>query len=76
MQSHERTPHGAARQRGRAVVVNTTLFSRELIRGLELSASIYNLFDEHYSDPVSADFAQNSIPQDGRQFRIKATWKF
>ncbi len=58
------------------LVANVTLFSRELVKGLEVSASIYNLFDQHYSDPASGDFTQNAIPQDGRQFRLKATWKF
>ena len=57
-------------------LANATLFSRELVKGLEISASIYNLFDRRYSDPVSEDFNQNAIEQDGRQFRIKATWRF
>jgi len=57
-------------------VANATLFSRELVKSLEVSASIYNLFDQRYSDPVAGDFTQNSVPQDGRQFRLKATWRF
>ena len=57
-------------------LANATLFSRELVKGLEISASIYNLFDRRYSDPVSGDFNQNAIEQNGRQFRIKATWRF
>ena len=57
-------------------VANATLFSRELVKGLEASASVYNLFDQRFSDPVSADFTQNSIPQDGRQFRLKLTYRF
>ena len=58
------------------VVANATLFSRELVKGLEVSASVYNLFDTHYRDPAADDFTQDSIQQDGRQFRVKATWKF
>ena len=61
---------------GAFAVVNATLFSRELVKGLEVSGSIYNLFDQHYSDPVSGDFTQNSIQQDGRQFRVKLTYRF
>ena len=29
-------------------IVNFTLFSRDLVKGLELSASVYNLLDKHY----------------------------
>ena len=32
--------------------------------------------EQNYYDPASADFTQDSIQQDGRQFRIKATYKF
>jgi iron complex outermembrane receptor protein len=41
-----------------------------------MSASIYNLFDRHYSDPVSPEFTQPSIVQNGRTFRVKLTYKF
>jgi iron complex outermembrane receptor protein len=59
------------------MVLNFTLFSRELVHGLEASASIYNLLDRSYADPVSPDFAPvTSVPQDGRSFRIKLTYRF
>jgi outer membrane receptor for ferrienterochelin and colicins len=57
-------------------LVNATLFSQKIAKGLEVSASIYNLFDWRHSDPVSPDFTQNSIQQDGRQFRLKLTYRF
>jgi outer membrane receptor for ferrienterochelin and colicins len=57
-------------------LVNATLFSQKIIKNLEFSASIYNLLGQHYSDPTSADFTQDSIQQDGRQFRLKLTYKF
>ena len=57
-------------------IANLTLLSREVVKGLELSASIYNLFDREYADPVSDDFTQDTIEQDGRTFRVKATYKF
>jgi outer membrane receptor for ferrienterochelin and colicins len=57
-------------------IANLTLLSREVAKGLELSASIYNLFDRAYADPVSDDFTQDTIEQDGRTFRVKATYKF
>jgi iron complex outermembrane receptor protein len=57
-------------------IANLTLLSREVVKGLELSASIYNLFDREYEDPVSDDFTQDTIEQDGRTFRVKATKRF
>lgn len=57
-------------------VANATLFSRELVKGLEVSASVYNLFNQHYADPVAADFAQAAIRQNGRGFRLKLTYHF
>ena len=47
------------------------MFSQKIVKGLEASASIYNLCDQRYRDPVSGDFSQDSIQQDGRQFRLK-----
>jgi outer membrane receptor for ferrienterochelin and colicins len=57
-------------------LVNATLFSQKIAKGLEVSASVYNLLDRRYSDPVSPDFTQDSIQQDGRQFRLKLTYRF
>ena len=57
-------------------LANATLFSRELVKGLEVSAGVYNLFDQRYRDPAADDFTQNSIPQAGRSFRVKLTYRF
>jgi outer membrane receptor for ferrienterochelin and colicins len=57
-------------------VTNLTLFSQKLVKGVELSASVYNLFNEHHGDPGSEDHIQNTIEQDGRTFRLKATYAF
>jgi len=57
-------------------VVNVTLFSQNLVKNLELSAGVYNLLDQSYSDPSSRYHLQPQIPQDGRSFRLKATYKF
>jgi iron complex outermembrane receptor protein len=56
--------------------VNLTLLSQRLIKGLEISASVYNLFDTHFAFPVSQDLLQDTITQDGRGFRIKLTYRF
>jgi iron complex outermembrane receptor protein len=69
-------------------VTNLTLFSRELLKNLELSASLYNLFDYRYGDPGGAEHIQDPsrfvdpshpldiIQQDGRTFRVRLTYKF
>ena len=57
-------------------VVNLTLFSQNLIKNLEFSASIYNLLDSRYGDPASSFHTQDLIQQDGRSFRVKLTYRF
>ena len=57
-------------------VANLTLLSRELAKGLEVSGSVYNLFDTRYADPGSEHHIQDTIEQDGRNFRLKLTWSF
>lgn len=65
-----------------AAVVNLTVLNRELIKGLELSGSIYNLLDTRYGHPAPSDFvnsrgeALREITQDGITFRIKAVYRF
>lgn len=65
-----------------ATVVNLTLLNRELFKGVELSASIYNLFDVRYGHPASADLVNSlseslrSVEQDGITFRVKASYRF
>jgi outer membrane receptor for ferrienterochelin and colicins len=56
---------------------NLTLYSRQLLPGLEASASLYNLFDTSAADPVGADLSPiDSLPQEGRSFRFKLTYSF
>ena len=57
-------------------LVNLTLFSQNLVKGLELSASIYNLLDKRYGDPSTPGHQQAIIEQDGRAFRVKLTYRF
>lgn len=62
-----------------AGITNLTLVGRHLWPGLELSASIYNLFNQKYYDPGSLDHLSSGvkrIPQDGIGFRFKATYAF
>jgi iron complex outermembrane receptor protein len=57
-------------------LADLTLTSERLISGAEISASIYNVFDRRYSDPVSDAHLQETIRQDGRTFRLKLIVRF
>jgi len=57
-------------------ILNLTLFSQNLIKNLEFSASVYNVLDRRYSDPASHFHVQDTIEQNGRTFRIKLTYRF
>ncbi|OGA47465.1 MAG: hypothetical protein A3F74_16290 [Betaproteobacteria bacterium RIFCSPLOWO2_12_FULL_62_58] len=64
---------------GGFLTANLTLLSERLAPGLELSASVYNLFDRKYADPVAFDVGvptRDVIQQDGRNFRFKLTYRF
>jgi len=58
------------------VVPNFTLFRRSRSENWEFSASLYNAFDQRYSDQVGNGLPENEIVQDGRTFRIKVGYKF
>jgi iron complex outermembrane receptor protein len=74
--------NGAGEPVAGAAIVNLTLLSRDLVKGLDISASVYNLFDTRYSMPAgsyqvnSLSESLRGIRQDGITFRIKATWRF
>ncbi|MCG2722707.1 MAG: TonB-dependent receptor, partial [Thermodesulfovibrionales bacterium] len=55
-------------------ITNLTILSQKLAKGLEVSGSIYNLFDEKYSDPGAGEHIQDMIEQDGVNFRFKVTY--
>jgi iron complex outermembrane receptor protein len=61
---------------GSFFITNITLFSHTIKDHLSLSASVYNLFDKQYGDPVSTDIVQNILLQDGRSYRLKLTYAF
>lgn len=58
------------------MLANLNILSKELVRGLTLSVTVYNLFDEEYYYPASEEHTQDQIMQDGRLFRIKANYSF
>jgi outer membrane receptor for ferrienterochelin and colicins len=59
------------------VVPNLTLHTRDLRNGLNLSASVYNLFNSRYGYPGGDEHRQNILYQDGRTIRLglKYTWQ-
>jgi iron complex outermembrane receptor protein len=65
-----------------AAVVNLTVLNRDLIKGLELSGSVYNLFDTKYAVPAAGEYTNSlgeqlqSIVQDGISFRLKIGYRF
>jgi len=66
------------------VTVNLTLYSRDLgLKGLEASASVYNLFNMHAQDVAGEEHGQQPnlpalqvIRQDGINFRFKLSYRF
>lgn len=61
---------------GSHAIVNWSLLSTNLIRGLDASFTVYNLFDKEYADPVGYMYTQDTIPQDGRGCRLKLEYEF
>jgi outer membrane receptor for ferrienterochelin and colicins len=58
------------------VTANLTLFNHRTTAGLELSGTVYNLFDEQYAYPGAEDHLQDSLLQNGRTFLGKLTYRF
>ncbi|HTK28641.1 MAG TPA: TonB-dependent receptor [Vicinamibacterales bacterium] len=57
-------------------VVTDLTVSRPAAGGrIALAISVHNLFDVAYSDPGSEEHRQPVIPQDGRTFGVRATWR-
>jgi len=61
---------------GGYTLVNATLLAEKIFRNLDLSFSVYNVLDKKYSNPASREHVQSDIEQDGRTFRLKATYRF
>ncbi len=56
------------------LLTNLTLYSGELLKNLEVSMGIYNLFDKRYYYPASEEHLQSTIAQDGRLFKVKVVY--
>jgi len=57
-------------------VLNLTLLGHTFGKHMDLSGSVYNVFNKKYFDPGRPEDAQDSIQQDGRNFRIKLRCRF
>lgn len=60
---------------------NLTLTSGEnlfkgLLKGFEISGSIYNLLDRAHDSVISDEFDQTFMPQNGRNLRLVMTYRF
>ena len=61
---------------GGYTIVNATLLSERIFDRIDISFSVYNVLDKKYSDPATRENLQSDIEQDGRAFRLKATYRF
>ncbi|MEO8336142.1 MAG: TonB-dependent receptor [bacterium] len=66
----------AGRQSDAYFLTNASLLAPHLGGRLSLTATVYNLFGVHYSNPGSDAHVQDVIQQDGRSFRVKTTVRF
>lgn len=61
-------------------LTNLTLLGRagfaSWLQGLEVSATVYNIFDEAYDHPGGEEHEQERLEQEGRLFRVKAVARF
>ena len=65
----------AGDQVGGFAVADLSLVVVLVVRDLELSGSVYKLFDRRYWSPASEEHVQDVIWQDGRSFRARLTWR-
>jgi outer membrane receptor protein involved in Fe transport len=57
-------------------IANANLVGTRLGGQLEFSAGIHNLFDRRYADPGAQEHAQDALPQSGRSFRLKLSYRY
>ena len=59
-----------------SLLTNISVSSKPLWGGYEFSASCYDLFNRQWFAPGGPEHVQSTIPQDGRTYRFKATYRF
>ena len=70
-----RTRTVAQTELGGFFLLNVTFLSRKITDKIDFSGGFYNLLDKHYADSGGLEHREVSIPQDGRSFRIKLTYR-
>lgn len=69
-----RTEDGEA---GAYTLANLTMSRRDVVKGLDIAVSAYNLFDKEYDAPADRGvFVQDVLRQDGRTLCIKLDYRF
>jgi len=58
------------------IIVNLTLTYTDILKNLDVSFSIYNVFDKKYGNPGFGEHTQDIINQDGRTIGVKLTYRF
>ncbi|MFN7956281.1 MAG: TonB-dependent receptor [bacterium] len=58
-----------------AYPIDVTLTSRRWLGGLAVAATVRNVLDQHYADPVTDELRQDRIPQDGRTFWLNLSYE-
>jgi len=58
------------------MLANFTVVNKNILKNLDLSLGIYNLFDEMFSFPASEEHLQDQIAQNGRTFRLRMAYTF
>jgi hypothetical protein len=65
----------AGRRLPATTLANVTLLSRHPKSGIDIAATLLNVFNEHVADPGSEEHRQDSIIQNGRTFRINVHYR-
>lgn len=66
----------AAGSAGGYCLGNVSIGSDRLIRGADLSLSVYNVTDKRYADPTAPGYTQNVLVQQSRTFVAKLVYGF
>lgn len=59
-----------------ALLTNITLLHLNQTKGLRLSLSVYNLFDQTVNSPGTVFHLQDRLPEPGRTWRLQASFNF
>ena len=60
---------------GGFLLINLIFSTHKITDRLDLSGGFYNLLDKRYADSGGLEHVQTSIPQDGRSFQVKMTYR-